>query len=70
MSIEKHAGLQQLVCDCGISQPRSYQSDEFDVMVADARAAGWSIQRVAGEWTHTCPDCRESARTKPQGRLL
>lgn len=68
--IERHAGLQQIVCDCGVSQPRTYQADEFDVMVSDARAAGWSIQRIAGEWTHTCPDCRESTRPKPQGRLL
>ncbi|MDG4903160.1 hypothetical protein P9279_21870 [Mesorhizobium sp. WSM4962] len=68
--IERYSGQQQIVCECGASQPRTYQSDEFDVMVSDARHHGWSIQRLAGEWTHTCPDCVEAARRKPQGRLL
>lgn len=70
MAIEKHAGLQQIVCECGASQARTYQADEFDVMVSDARTARWSIQRVAGEWTHTCPDCVEATRGKPQSRLF
>ncbi len=67
--IERHSGRQQLVCDCGFAQPRSYEGDEFDVMVDDARAGGWAIQRIAGTWTHICPSCREAARPR-RGSLL
>jgi len=71
MTIERHAGQQQIVCDeCTASQPRTYFPDAFDVMLADARAAGWAVQKVASEWTHTCPDCRERSRPKRQGSLL
>lgn len=66
--IERHSGRMQIVCDCGFSQSRSYEADEFDVMVSDARREGFVIVRVAGEWTHTCQDCARPAR--PQGRLL
>lgn len=68
--IERHAGRQQLVCDCGFAQRRSYEADEFDVMIADAKAEGWAIQKVAGDWTHTCPACAESARRPARGGLI
>lgn len=67
--IEKHAGRQQLVCDCGFAQRRTYAGDEFDVMIADAKAEGWAIGKSAGDWTHSCPDCAEAAR-RPRGTLL
>ena len=71
MSVEHHAGRRQLVCNgCDVAHPKTYERDEFDVMIADAKAAGWTIARVAGEWTHSCPDCRERARPKRQGSLL
>ena len=60
--IEQHSGQQQLVCDCGFSQRLSYAGDEFDVMIADAKDDGWKIQKVSGEWTHTCPTCAEPKR--------
>lgn len=66
--IEKHSGLQQIVCECGVSQRRTYQADEFDVMLADARDEGFIIAKVAGEWTHTCEACVRPGRK--QGRLL
>ncbi|WP_136617016.1 MULTISPECIES: hypothetical protein [Mesorhizobium] len=68
MTIEKEAGQQQIVCECGTSQTRTYQADEFDVMVSDARREGFIFAKVAGEWQHTCQDCSRPAR--PQGRLL
>lgn len=68
MAIEKHAGLQQIVCECGASQRGTYQADEFDVMVSDARGEGFVIAKVAGEWTHTCQDC--AAPGRKQRRLL
>ncbi len=68
--IERHAGRQQIVCDCGIAQRRTYAGDEFEMMVADARAEGFVIAKVAGEWTHTCPGCAEAARPRARGSLL
>lgn len=68
--IERHSGRQQLVCDCGAAQRRTYAGDEFDIMIADAKAEGWAIQKAAGEWTHTCPACAESARPGRQGGLF
>lgn len=68
--IERHAGQQQLVCACGFAQRRSYERDEFDVMIADARAEGWSITKSAGEWQHDCPSCTEAARPSRQGGLF
>lgn len=66
--IERHAGLMQIVCACGASQRRTYQTDEFDVMVSDARAEGFVIAKVAGEWQHTCQDCARPGQK--QRRLL
>lgn len=60
--IEKHAGQMQIVCECGFSQRRAYAADEFDVMVSDARAEGFVIAKVSGEWTHTCEACARPGR--------
>lgn len=58
MSIERYQGKSQLICDdCGDSQDRTYASDEFDVMVSDAKRDGWKIQKIDGEWAHFCPSC-------------
>lgn len=71
MSVEHHAGRQQLVCNgCDTAHGKTYERDEFDVMLADAKAAGWTFAKVAGAWQHTCPDCRERARPKRQRSLL
>lgn len=66
--IERHSGKMQIVCECGFAQHRTYEPDEFDVMVSDARAEGFVIAKVAGEWQHTCEACVRPSRT--QGRLL
>jgi len=70
MSIERHAGRRQIVCDCGMAQRNTYAADEFDVMVSDAKAEGFVIEKVAGEWQHSCPSCAETARRSKPGRLL
>jgi len=60
--IERHSGQMQIVCECGASQRRTYQVDEFDVMVSDARSEGFVITKVAGEWQHACQDCATPGR--------
>jgi hypothetical protein len=66
--IERHSGKMQIVCDCGFAQDRTYEPGEFDVMVSDARAEGFVIAKVAGEWRHTCETCARPDRK--QARLL
>lgn len=71
--IERHAGRMQIVCDCGIAQHRTYQADEFDVMIADAKSEGFVFAKVAGEWEHTCPGCGDPSTgsgARPKQRTL
>lgn len=60
--IERYSGMMQLVCECGVSQPRTYEADEFSVMVSDAKDDGWRITKEDDEWVHTCPDCLSRRR--------
>lgn len=47
MSIARLNGRMQLCCDsCPASYPNAYAADEFDVMIADAKTAGWSIRKA------------------------
>lgn len=57
MSVLNDAGISQIVCDeCGAETPE-FDSDEFRREVAAARAEGWHISQVHGEWRHACPAC-------------
>lgn len=49
-----------MICDeCGTElHDTSYDSDEWDVMMADSRAEGWRAQKIGGEWCHYCSDCQ------------
>lgn len=45
--IERHEGRQQIVCDtCPASFPETYADADFAIMVADVKAAGWSIRKA------------------------
>lgn len=47
MTIARLNQRMQLCCDtCPASYPNTYAADEFDVMIADARTAGWSIRKA------------------------
>lgn len=47
MSIVSHEGRHQVCCDsCPASYPNTYASEDWDVMIADAKAAGWIIRRA------------------------
>jgi hypothetical protein len=48
MTIARHDGRLQVCCDaCPSSYPNTYAAEDFPVMIADAKAAGW-IVRPAG----------------------
>lgn len=52
--IESQDGRQQVCCDtCPASYPNTYAAEDFAVMIADARAAGWSIRKVGPEADRT-----------------
>lgn len=47
MSIAREDGRMQICCDsCPASYPNTYAAEDFDVMVADARTAGWTIRKA------------------------
>lgn len=48
MTIARHGALMQVCCDtCPASYPNTYAGEDFGVMIADAKAAGWLIRKAA-----------------------
>jgi len=48
MSIARHDGRLQVCCDtCPAAYPNTYATDDFGVMISDAKTAGWSIRKLA-----------------------
>ncbi|EKF17099.1 hypothetical protein [Nitratireductor pacificus] len=47
MTVARHESRLQVCCDhCPASYPNTYAAEDFDVMIADARTAGWRIVRA------------------------
>ncbi|WP_309086426.1 hypothetical protein [Chelativorans sp.] len=45
--IERHEHRQQVCCDsCPSSYPNTYADEDFGVMIADAKTAGWIIRKA------------------------
>lgn len=45
--IIRHEGRNQVACDtCPASYPNTYAAEDWSVMIADARTAGWRIQKA------------------------
>lgn len=58
MSIESLDRRRQIICDgCPASYPNTYDASDFDVMIDDAKAAGWHITKRGGKWLHFCRHC-------------
>ncbi len=48
--IERHEGRQQVICDtCPASYPNTYADEDFRVMIADAKTAGWRITKIIAD---------------------
>ena len=60
----ERAGKQiEMVCDgCAVSAAGVVCADDFDVLLAEARATGWTIRKLGGAWIHTCAACAARAR--------
>jgi hypothetical protein len=68
MSIEALGRNRQVTCDgCPAAYPNTYDADDFDIMIDDAKTAGWHITRRGGKWLHFCQGC---ARNQIRGSLL
>lgn len=47
MTIEHDEGRNQVCCDtCPASYPNTYADEDFAVMIADAKTAGWIIRKA------------------------
>ncbi len=47
MTIARHNNLNQVCCDtCPASYPNTYADEDWGVMIADAKTAGWIIRPV------------------------
>lgn len=47
MSITRHGERLQVCCDtCPASYPNKYLAEDFGVMIADAKTAGWIIRKA------------------------
>lgn len=57
MTILKDGDQIQLACDTCSEETPVYDEDEFERMIAAAKADGWQITRPQGEWEHQCSGC-------------
>lgn len=63
MSIERTGGYREVyfVCDtCG--EVCETGTDEFMDALREVKDAGWKVEKLGGEWVHTCPDCQAGER--------
>lgn len=57
--IEREYGEMTIVCDStGTRYRRSYEHDDFDRMIADAKSDGWLIKLERGNWRHYSPESK------------
>lgn len=66
--INRDGDTMQLACDgCG-QEGNTFDKDEFDPMVAEAKAEGWRIAKPEGRWVHECKDCVEENSALAQAK--
>ena len=70
--IENLSGTIELVCDdCGAAWPETHEAADRDVLLTDAKAAGWRRFRRGQDWCDACPACVAAwAAEQRAGRLL
>lgn len=61
-----------LTCDECCEETATYDDDEFNRLLADAKAANWEIcKNRFSQWEHYCPSCnRETNRLAAAKRLF
>lgn len=61
MSVENDHRDIYLSCDAKRCNETTepYDRDEFNMMIYEAKRAGWKIENRRGQYFHTCPACAE-----------
>lgn len=62
MTTHYDGGHVYLECEDCTETTDHYGPDYFDALVADAKAAGWSIYLNGNRWEHKCPGCKAGDR--------
>lgn len=63
MTLVREGEQIELICDAGNEAFANLQlAEDFEILLADARAAGWRASRIDGEWRHRCPSCVAAGR--------
>ena len=58
MTLVREGDRIELVCDAGDEVwPKVFAAEDFEILLADAKAEGWRASRIDGEWRHRCPSC-------------
>lgn len=62
--IEKYGFHREMVCDsCHDGFGTTYSADDFEIMVRDAKEAGWKIVKENAWWFHYCNVCASNPPT-------
>lgn len=56
MTILKDGDDRQLECEECSETTDVFASEDFEQMVAAAKAAGWKVYLTGGKWLHCCPE--------------
>lgn len=58
--IERQHGQTAFSCDNCPTTSNLVDDDDFKALVREVRSEGWGIEKIDGEWVHTCPDCAKT----------
>lgn len=65
MTLIEHESKLQITCNaCLVTYRRTYEQEDFKILLEDIKLEGWRIRREAAEWTHLCPDCARWAEKR------
>ena len=69
MTIERDGKFRMVACNHCSATLDLFEEDEFEAMIADAKANGWQVRNEDGGWTHRCTGCQETPLERAR-RLL
>lgn len=66
MTLIREQDQVELVCDaCDVAFAKPAPAEDFEILLDDAKSAGWRASRIEGEWRHRCPSCVRAGRPIP-----
>jgi hypothetical protein len=65
MTLYRDSCQVELICDaCDVAGPDGpIDESDFEILLTDAKAAGWRASRIDSQWRHRCPDCIRMSRS-------